>query len=127
MEKIELCYDASPDLEWIATEESRKFVDIYQKLQKIDSLSVRTYLHEWIYSSELIFYIQGDGKSLELGLRLLYRDGGIPSAIAKTFVQSPSSKKAISISEKLIQEIAPAYDTKNIYVRSCSTRHKKAA
>ena len=125
IEKIELCYDAHPSLEWVATEEAGKFVDIYQRLQQLDSLSVHTYLHQWRYSSELIFQISGEEKSLEESLRILYKEAGIPAAIAKSWISSPSSKKAIEISEKIIREIKPDYNMKELYVDSCASREVK--
>ena len=69
---------------------------------------------------------------------MLYEQAGIPTSIARirigekalpTFVGSPSSRKAIEISEKIIGEIDPNFNIKQIYVDSCMHRHsyKKTA
>lgn len=128
MEHIELCYDASPDLEWISTGEHEKFVEAYKKLQQLDSLSVKTHLHKWRFSSELVFNIGGRKESLEAGLRSLYNECGIPAAIAKSrfgTYGSNSSRKAVEISEDVIREIDPECPIKNLYVSSCLSRQPK--
>ncbi len=137
MERIELCYNASPDLEWVATEEARKITNVYQRLKQLDSLSVQTDFHAWRFSSELIFYMQGEAKTLESALRTLYQEAGFPVAIARdkvstsrfwekhhpTLVGFPSSRRAIEISEQIIKEINPDFGMKGLYVASCCSRH----
>ena len=83
MEKIQLCYNAASTLDWIATEEAKKFVGVYEELKQLHGLSVDTYLHQWRYSSELIFGMKAEHQALETALRILYNKAGIPAAITK--------------------------------------------
>ena len=130
IERIKLCYDAKPDLEGVTSEEAKKFADVYQRLKQLP-LSVDTYLHEWKFSSELVFWIEGEEKPFEDGLGILYQQGGPPSAITKFdrlesfLTRAPTTRKAMRISEAIIRKLYPNIDLKRLYVDSCTSRHSK--
>ena len=75
----------------------------------------------------------GEAQSLEKGLRLLFQEAGLPLVIG---AEGPwyfngwggsSSKKAVEIAKKVITDIRPGIDFKNLYKSDGHTYVKKTA